>query len=72
MTKEDGNIFNAKVLEFIRRDIYVVHNHKLASDYFMHLRIIYTNCLLHGCQRGYACHPPESRIMTLVLEIRAK
>jgi hypothetical protein len=44
MTKEDGNIFNAMVLEFIRRDIYVVHNHKLASDYFMHLRIIYRDC----------------------------
>ena len=47
MTKEDGNIFNAKVLEFIRRDIYVVHNHKLASDYFMHLRLFIeiANCM---------------------------
>jgi hypothetical protein len=44
MTKEDGNIFNAKVIEFIRRDIYVVHNDKLGSSYFMHLPIIYRDC----------------------------
>jgi hypothetical protein len=39
MTKEDGNIFNAKVLEFNRRDIYVVHNDKLG-------RVILCICLL--------------------------
>lgn len=39
MTKEDGNIFDAKVLEFNSRDIYVVHNDKLG-------RAILCICLL--------------------------